>query len=276
MDEKQRNDMRSTQELIVELEEQGQKGFAAIVVEFPDGGEFIQSNRADRQRLLADEKKAQQRVAGSEAKALWSTAYHEAGHAVVGWRLGIGLRKKGVTIAPKKGEYLGCCFAKAGVGRDIEWNASDRNSIRAEKNVQSLLAGVIAQRRYNPRSVRGNPASSDHQAAIDTLSHFAAEQREVEAWLKLLHIRTGNMLANPDIWRAVERLASALMERRTIPGKEVTEIIREGFDERLYADHPEMRRQDQELAARLKAIPAKQLKARARAVARKSKAGGGR
>jgi hypothetical protein len=213
---------------------------------------------------MRNEKKARQRVAGSESKPLWSTAYHEAGHAVVGWRLRIGLRKKGVTIMPKKGEYTGCCFSRAGVGRDIEWDASDRNCMRAEKKVQSLLAGVIAQRRYNPRSVRGNPASSDFHAAVNILSCVSGGTKEIEAWLKLLHIRTENMLANPDIWRAVERLAAALMERRTIPGKEATEIIREGYSERLYAERPEMREQERALAAKLKAIPAEEVKVRAR------------
>jgi hypothetical protein len=95
---------------------------------------------------MRNEKKARQRVAGSESKALWSTAYHEAGHAVVGWRLGIGLRKKGVTIVPDEAMgYLGCCAPRRIIARDIEWNDSGRNRMRVEKKVQCLLAGEIAR-----------------------------------------------------------------------------------------------------------------------------------
>ena len=86
--------------------------------------------------------------AESESEDLWSTAYHEAGHAVVNWRLGIGLRKKGVTIVPDEaGGSLGSCAPRRIIGRDIEWNDSDRNCMRVEKKVQCLLAGEIAQRR---------------------------------------------------------------------------------------------------------------------------------
>jgi hypothetical protein len=173
----------------------------------------------------------------------WSTAYHEAGHAVVGWRLGIGLRKMGVTIVPDKavGTAGSCTSSRWATNKTVEWDDSDKNRIRTEKDIQSLLAGEIAQRRYSLCSVRCRHASSDRATAIDILTYFTAEQMELEAWVKLLHIRTVNLLSNPDIWRAVERLAAALMERRTIPGKEATEIIKLGFDERLYSPYSEMR-----------------------------------
>ncbi|MGP8173545.1 MAG: hypothetical protein ACLP7O_03240 [Terracidiphilus sp.] len=95
--------------------------------------------------------------------------------------------------------------------------------------MQSLLAGEIAQQRYNPRSVKHYHGASDYSAAIDILTYFTYNQRELEAWLKSLHIRTEDMLFNPNAWRAVERLAAELMHTRTIRGKEATEIIHEGF-----------------------------------------------
>jgi hypothetical protein len=48
-------------------------------------------------------------------------------------------------------------------------------------------------------------------------------------------------------------VVSALMERRTIPGKEVTEIVLSGFNERLYSLYPEMREGELALVERLKA-----------------------
>jgi hypothetical protein len=167
---------------------------------------------------------------------LKSTAYHEAGHAVAAWWLNIGLRRKGVTIVPDRAEgILGSSTSRQTIGRGIEWATSDKNRIRVERRVQMMLAGEVAQRRFAPGSVRHYHAESDRIKAIDALSYFAADQRELEAWLKLLYIRTENMFANPNIWRATEVLATALMQRQTIGGKEAKEIIYEAVNQSAHS-----------------------------------------
>ena len=169
-------------------------------------------------------------------------AYHEAGHAVAAWQLGIALRRNGVTIVPDGVEgNLGSVSHVQFVNRNFQWRDSDRDRIRVEKLAQLSLAGEIAQRRFSPRSVRRYHAKSDRMNAIDLLSPLTVDIKELEAWLKLLHIRTENMLSNPDAWNAVKRLAAALVQKRTIRGKEAVETIREGFNERLYARYPQAR-----------------------------------
>jgi len=159
-----------------------------------------------------------------------STAYHEAGHAVAAWRLNIPLRRKGVTIIPDRARGAdGSIFHRQVVSKDIEYDRSNRNVLKAERLAQLSLAGEIAQRRYSPRGMRSYHSESDQEKAIDTLSYFAADARELEAWLKLLHIRTENMFSNPDVWRAVVRLVGELTRRGTICGREATEIIRLAF-----------------------------------------------
>jgi hypothetical protein len=160
-----------------------------------------------------------------------TVAYHEAGHAVVAWRLRIPLRRAGVTIVPD-GDAAGSCSHRKIVGHDIEWDSSDRIVFRAERLAQICLAGGIAQRRYCAQSVRRHHTDSDRSEAIDVMIHLASG-RELEVWLKLLYIRTENMLANQDVWRAVQLLAEALVERKTIRAKEATEIMYAGFSERL-------------------------------------------
>jgi hypothetical protein len=86
---------------------------------------------------------------------------------------------------------------------------------------------------------------------MDILDHFTSGPAETSAYLQMLRIRKENMLSNPNLWRAVERLAATLMERRTIRGEEATQIIRDAFNADLYAKNPEMRDQDLALAARL-------------------------
>ncbi len=196
-------------------------------------------------------------MAEKDTEALWPVAYHEAGHAVVGWHLGRGLRKEGVTIVPdEKAGTGGSCSSKRVVGRDAEYDPSARNRLRAEIDVQALLAGEIAQRRYNPRSVRRYHAAGDRHEMNDLFyrfidKRFVDHNPEMDAWEKLLRIRTETLFADPDIWRAVERLAAALMERRTIPGEEATAILYAGWRERTYAEHPEWRKRDEDLAAAL-------------------------
>lgn len=161
---------------------------------------------------------------------LKATAYHEAGHAVAAWRLIIALSHKGVTIVPDQEEGSdGSVFHRKIVGKDVEYDHSGRNVLKTERLVQVSLAGEVAQRRYNSRSLRSYHSESDRQKAMDVLSYLATSDSEVEAWLKLLYIRTENMLSNPDIWRAVEQLAAELMQKQTICGKDATEIIRRGF-----------------------------------------------
>src|SRR5450631_721052 len=122
---------------------------------------------------------------------LKSTAYHEAGHAIAACLLNIGLRRKGVTIVPDRAEgILGSSTSRRTIGRDIEWDTSDRNRLRVERRVQTMLAGEITERRYAPRSVRHYHAESDRSNAINALSYFTADQKELEAWWKLLYIRT--------------------------------------------------------------------------------------
>ncbi len=162
---------------------------------------------------------------------LLAVAYHEAGHAVVSWQLGVPLRRTGVTIIPH-GSTAGATHHWQVVGRDVEWDLSDRNRLRTEKLVQICLAGNVAQRRFDPRSVRGVHADSDHQQAVDALIRWSTP-RELEVWVKLLYLRTEQLLANANAWRAVERLAEALVQQGRIRGKEATEIIRVGFDEQL-------------------------------------------
>jgi hypothetical protein len=121
------------------------------------------------------------------------------------------------------------------VGRDIEWNRSDRNLIRAQRLVQICYAGSIAQRLHNPRSVQHYHSQADCEHAIYVLSHLIYETNELEACLRWLLIRTQNMFSDSNVWRGVQRLAEALVQRGTICGKDATEIILAGFDEGMNA-----------------------------------------
>ena len=63
-------------------------------------------------------------------KALQSTAYHEAGHAVMAWDQ--GLKFHHVTIKPH-GDSLGHVLPNKANVASFAWDASDRNRMRAER-----------------------------------------------------------------------------------------------------------------------------------------------
>ena len=180
------------------------------------------SQAASRQR--------EARMTVQQSNQRMATAYHEAGHAVASWRLGVSLRRRGVTIIPA-GDALGSASHHQVVGRDIEWDGSDGNRLKVERYVQICLAGRIAQKKYDPRSVRRYHSRRDDQQAVDMLFRMTCSTREVEVWLKLLEIRTEGLFSNPDVWCAVQRLAEALIQRGKLSGRDATEVMRTGFDE---------------------------------------------
>ena len=153
-----------------------------------------------------------------------STAYHEAGHAVIAYHVGVKIQT--VTIVPD-GEYLGLCrHAKVIRGRYPEADDSDRTRLRMEKHGMIALGGPIAQRLYNPRSVRRYHASSDYRSVADVALRVSSGSTEqAEAWMTWLEIRTSDALRLR--WVVVKALAEELMERRTVAGNALYALIAE-------------------------------------------------
>ena len=170
----------------------------------------------------ADRKDRKRRMRTS--KSLEATAYHEAGHAVAAWRLGVGFRKQALSIVPD-GDSLGHAKQSNPLFRvDLEFDKSDRARRRAEKAAQISLAGGAAQRRFSARSYRHAHIKSDLHEAVHMLGYFA-EGDELEAYLRLIEIRARHMFNRPFVWRCVQALAGALLARKKLSGREIKRII---------------------------------------------------
>ena len=144
-----------------------------------------------------------------------ATAYHEAGHAVVAWRLGFKVRR--VTITPGE-DHDG--FAEhdsplRGIHLDID--NSDRARLRAEKAIMICLAGTLAQRRFAPRSVRLWQGESDRDLATDLALRINGSGEAATAFLAWLNLRTADLIEAA--WDSVEALAGALLEHRTLDAR---------------------------------------------------------
>jgi hypothetical protein len=166
----------------------------------------------------------------TSAQKLRSTAYHEAGHAVAAFHLGIGIGRKGVSVIPDRSENRdgSAHILKGFAGRpDIE--ITDRMRLGAEKHAIATFAGEAAQRRFRASSVRRWHGSGDRRRALDLLSYFAPEKRELKAYCRWLQIRAENLIASHLVWADCCAVADALVERRHLTPHDVRTICRQTY-----------------------------------------------
>jgi len=166
---------------------------------------------------------------------LYYTAIHEAGHAVVTWQLGLQVTK--ITIRPDNQEgTFGSCQNKP-IGKwfqpdvgvllvdDSHW----RMLRRAINEATIFLAGMEAEARVRGRrNLTG--ASSDMRNATELCQYFADDYGpETNAMAEWLRIRARGIVNRN--WESVEALANALLELKTLKGKEALRIMAVAIDE---------------------------------------------
>jgi hypothetical protein len=154
-------------------------------------------------------------------------AYNEAGHAVA--RQALGLRVGRVTIKPdSKAGSAGSCSDGHALRRehDPESDSSDKNRLRMERDVQVLLAGHEAERRFAGRA-NHEGARDDRERAIDLLSFFEGDfyekpgrgrQEGFRTYFRLLRIWSRRLATGRWNWLKVEAVARLLLEKETISG----------------------------------------------------------
>ena len=158
------------------------------------------------------------------------TAFHEAGHAIVAFKLNIRLKK--VSIVGGEG-YRGSVWHSGFIGGRPDVETTDKMVCSAERQVMVSLAGLESQRRYRKSSVRNYHGHSDYQSAFNMLFRFSSRPEEVKLWLKLLQIRTRNIVESPMWWPVIEGFAALLLEKRSMTGPEAEAGIRQQLDAQL-------------------------------------------
>jgi hypothetical protein len=128
------------------------------------------------------------------------TAYHEAGHVVVGIKLGRKLDR--VTIVPS-GRELGKAF----------W----RDKCSTDVGIQTIFSGDLAELMFRQEEYRYLPPGYSKDA-LDAHS-LGADANESElcrlAWQELTKH-----------WKAVQAIADALMDPKILSEIQVTEILK--------------------------------------------------
>ena len=147
-------------------------------------------------------------------------AYHEAGHAVAMWTLGLGV--KVVSIEPKDG--LNGYAEPALRYQDQPHHDIHTRRFIVEQNVLYLHAGDVASRLFRP-SVGLGQASTDHRNIHRWLYSVEDSGTIQITWCNHLWQRAYELLHWPGNWFLVIGLAHQLLQHRTLHEAEATRYL---------------------------------------------------
>ena len=166
---------------------------------------------------------------------LTSTAFHEAGHAVIAVLEKLSVVR--VSIEPGD-DTLGHItydtlrfddkFRESrGLDRidHAEWEILQLGCERwrAEANARTVLAGEIAERLHAPDVPRSNGADRDLHRFSLWLIELTLDRAERDVYSQLLRMQTERQLRK--YWRAVECVAGQLLERRAMDREQLVAVI---------------------------------------------------
>jgi hypothetical protein len=175
-------------------------------------------------------------------RQLESTAYHEAGHAVMRFLLGMSVHE--VSVVPNE-ETLGHCTGSS-LRAPLDllvWGDGHRRR-KVERYILVSLAGGAAeaafQGRYNWRGME-----LDLDCAIDLALKVCGGEAEAGKFAEWLLERARNLIIQDHTWAAVRRIAAALLKERRLSGRRAKAIydgaaahVRAGARRPVPADRP--------------------------------------
>jgi len=132
---------------------------------------------------------------------LWAKTHHEAGHAVIGLRLGIRVCRVAALEDPSGGT-----------------TAWDKRTVTPKREIMLLLAGAAAQARCFPgfqtthvgQALVAFNASEDERRIDELLQQLAPDADSRSAIRTELATRVESMLDDPVTWETVRVLAGVL------------------------------------------------------------------
>ena len=145
-------------------------------------------------------------------------AYHEAGHAAVALRLGVGVRE--VTIRPPTSDielgFGGTCRLDVGDGYATTTQA-------IEDHLTITLCGPVAEARINHIGLTTALTSTGRHDLDTAMRYIAGLGRAARPFAD--YITLARVLVS-DEWSAFERIARALRERGTLDGAAILDLAR--------------------------------------------------
>jgi hypothetical protein len=152
-----------------------------------------------------------------------ATAYHEAGHAVLGCTY--GCFPISVSIIADDNGLLG----KTEFPNDVPEAArryldtSPKTQRYVEQRAMRVLAGAVAHRHKFPRHRSDAGDRRDDREALELIERFKTSNEHHKAYVNMLRITARDRLMQ--YWSCVEAVAIALLEREQLSGGELQEIV---------------------------------------------------
>lgn len=159
---------------------------------------------------------------GKTERVSAALAYHEAGHAVMGWCL--GQRFRAISIVPSTGSQGRVCFDDA----LKEDTCAIHEGTPMASAVMIYMAGPLAAWSLE-RRFRAVHSLADLTRAEQLIRRHTASTPIEQTCLTQLKEKTWNMLAKDECWRAVVSLAEALMRYKKLTGKTARAIIEAAY-----------------------------------------------
>jgi hypothetical protein len=153
-----------------------------------------------------------------------STAYHEAGHAVVAWVVNPRVSFKRVTIIPGEGSLGHMLHATMSrrLVEQIEFG-SPMGRLRLESLAMVSLAGRIAESKHRGHHARWGH-ESDYGHVADYCLRVCGRDGEMQVvWSKLMHLRARAMVNQ--YWPEIQAVAAALREKNTLSLEEFVHVF---------------------------------------------------
>ncbi len=154
-----------------------------------------------------------------------STAYHEAGHAVMAVLLGRPIEK--VTISPAHlqagGSRLGVCKIQKGRTKPSKSGLEDE--------VLILLAGMVGEALATGRYNQAGAAKDLQMVQTLLTTNRATDDTRFQKLARRMLDKTEHLLFAPAAKQALRRVAQELMERETISGRAVRHFVDEAKDQ---------------------------------------------
>ena len=164
-----------------------------------------------------------------------STAYHEAGHAVIGCYIGETINNINIIETDTR---LGVCCKQNGLFLTRLLGTNDpcdetttygsltpKRRIRAENTIVGLFAGIISEECLRGRLPRYWAYSNDVDRAYKLGERLVLDEFELPSYMRWLFARTRSFIyGKVEIWIAIKAVAYALLENGVLDNEQFMEI----------------------------------------------------
>jgi hypothetical protein len=158
------------------------------------------------------------------------TAYHEAGHAVVHLHFSHPLKRITIKEEGDAAGYVSHHYPSRLVEQIDLDQITPARRLRVEEEIIGSYAGQFALRRLGVRKWRTGAGQDERDAAELAWRVCGMEnQRSGMAFMRWCKVRAEDLLARDDIWAAIKALASSLLQRGTISGRDARRIVQEAL-----------------------------------------------